>query len=80
MLLNQTRISKKQTVKEVTYPMDDLMVKKRNGRIKRSGCHLRSECKAKSNQRYFKKLLARDWDQMVITRDSTTGEYRLTTV
>lgn len=65
---------------EVTYSMEDAMVKKSDGRIRRSGCHLRSECKAKSNQRYFKKLLARDWDQMVIRRDSTTGEYRLTTV
>ena len=56
------------------------MVKKGNGRTSRASCHLRSECKAKSNQRYFRKLLARDWDHMVFRLDPVKGEYKLTTV
>jgi hypothetical protein len=64
----------------ITHETEDDMVKKNNGRRRSASCHLRSECKARSNQRYFRKLLAKDWDHMVVKLDSSTGEYKLTTV
>jgi hypothetical protein len=42
-----------------------------------SYCHLRSECKAESNRRYYDRLLKDDFDMMVINRDSKTGEYAM---
>jgi hypothetical protein len=60
--------------------MEDEMVKKRNRRTKRAACHLRSECTARSNRRYFRKLLAKDWDHLVIKLDPATGEYKMKTV
>jgi hypothetical protein len=64
----------------ITHKPEDSMVKKKRGWKRSTQCHLRSECKAKSNQRYFEKLLAKDWDHMVVKLDSSTGEYKLSTV
>lgn len=37
-------------------------------------CPIRSECRAQSDQKFFKQLFANDWDELVITVNGQTGE------
>ena len=53
-----------------------MVTKKRDGK-RSSTCHLRSECKAKWNRRYYERLFSRDWEHLVIKRDAESGQYKM---
>jgi len=53
------------------------MVTKKSDGKRSSVCHLRSECKAKWNRRYYERLLKDDWNYLVIKRVGSSREYRL---
>jgi hypothetical protein len=38
---------------------------------------IRSECKANSNRRYYKRFLSKDWEYLVIKRDAKSGGYKM---
>jgi hypothetical protein len=43
----------------------------------RTGCDIRSECKAKSNRRFYNRLLKDDFDVMVIKLDANKRDYKM---
>jgi hypothetical protein len=55
------------------------MIRKRSVPARRARCHIRSECTARSNNRFFRKMLRGDWNELVIRRDHETGEYKVST-
>ena len=46
-------------------------------RSKQWRCDIRSECRAAVNRRYYERLLAKDWDEIVIKRDPVSGRYTM---
>jgi hypothetical protein len=55
------------------------MILSRRKRKRAARCHLRSECKAKSNKRFFKKMFSTHWKYIVIKHDPDAGDYKMTT-
>ncbi len=45
------------------------------GRRRAKKCPIRSDCRARSNERYFNRLFRKDWDVFVIRHDPTTGKH-----
>jgi len=40
-------------------------------------CDIRSDCKAASNRRFYRRFLSKEWEVMVIRRDRKSGDYKI---